>query len=255
MCATFSSGYPYKTLKPKNVTGRSLSPAENPECFEGKLVQFHNVTKLPGQILLMGNEALGWSLITAGPCAGEVWTVGSFGVRRAPACTFAQWLELILDQNMEAYLTYCLTGEGGRRGRARHLPELIGSEFTWPQGVVPTEKCACWLEDNRFVYEGPSPIGRIPQRADSPYSRSAAPGERREAFCSAFRSKGSWLALECQTSCEVEQGGRTSPTNLSGRTQCKGNWSIPRGRMGTPADSWGEGTIPNSGRSDLWETL
>ncbi len=173
----------------QNIENQKMSldvpypPAENPECFEGKLVQFHNVTKLAGQILLMGNEALGWSLITAGPCAGEVWTMGSFGVRRAPACTFAQWLELILDQNMEAYLTYCLTGEGGRRGRARHLPELIGSEFTWPQGVVPTEKCACWLEDNRFVYEGPSPnwgeylkgqihltLGLLPQERDEKLS-------------------------------------------------------------------------------------
>ncbi len=37
----------------QNIENQKMSldvpypPAENPECFEGKLVQFHNVTKLP----------------------------------------------------------------------------------------------------------------------------------------------------------------------------------------------------------------
>ena len=45
---------------------------------------------LPGQWLLMGGADLGWSLILNGPFRGEVWTMGTFGAVRAPACSFSQ---------------------------------------------------------------------------------------------------------------------------------------------------------------------
>ena len=96
-------------------------PAEDSRALRGELTEQANPSKLPGQILIMGGDHLGWSLVTAGPCTGEIWTIGDFGVRRAPACTFAQWLELVLDGNLEAYLTCCLTGEEGRRGRSPPL--------------------------------------------------------------------------------------------------------------------------------------
>ena len=51
-------------------------------------------------------------------------------IKRVPACTFAQWLELVLDGNLEPYLTYCLMGDGGRTGRF------------------------CRFSDNRFVHQG-----------------------------------------------------------------------------------------------------
>lgn len=136
--------------------GISYPPAEDSRALRGGLVYASKPSKLPGQVLIMGSDRLGWSLVTAGPCAGEVWTVGEFGVRRVPACTFAQWLELVLDGNLEPYLTYCLTGEGGRMGRFRRLPDVIGANFTWPQGADSAEQCARWLEDNRFVHQGPS---------------------------------------------------------------------------------------------------
>jgi len=131
-------------------------PAEDSRALRGELTEHANPSKLPGQILIMGGDHLGWSLVTAGPCTGEIWTIGDFGVRRAPACTFAQWLELVLDGNLEAYLTCCLTGEEGRRGRSRRFQDVIGADFTWPGGAVPAEQCARWLEDNRFVHQGPS---------------------------------------------------------------------------------------------------
>ena len=131
-------------------------PAEDSRALRGELTEQANPSKLPGQILIMGGDHLGWSLVTAGPCTGEIWTIGDFGVRRAPACTFAQWLELVLDGNLEAYLTCCLTGEEGRRGRSRRFQDVIGADFAWPVGAVPAEQCAQWLEDNRFVHQGPS---------------------------------------------------------------------------------------------------
>ena len=131
-------------------------PAEDSRALRGELTEHANPSKLPGQILIMGDDHLGWSLVTAGPCTGEIWTIGDFGVRRAPACTFAQWLELVLDGNLEAYLTCCLTGEEGRRGRSRRFQDVIGADFAWPVGAVPAEQCARWLEDNRFVHQGPS---------------------------------------------------------------------------------------------------
>ena len=157
-------------------------PAENPACLDGQLVAFPDATSLPGQILLMGGEAMGFSLITAGPCAGEVWTVGSFGVRRAPACTFSQWLELVLDDNVEAYLTYCLTGEGGRMGRSRRLSDVIDAAFHWPQGAEPAEECARWLSNNRFVYEGPSPNWGEYLRGQLHLTLGLLPQERNEAL-------------------------------------------------------------------------
>lgn len=157
--------------------GVPYPPAEDPKALRGGLVRTSDPTRLPGQVLLMGNRALGWSLITAGPCAGEVWTVGRFRmkesraellptafsdsdmgtycVRRAPACTFSQWLEMVLDGNLEAYLTFCLTGEGGRFGRSRRLDRVIAEDFTWPDGADPAEQCVRWLENNRFVHQGP----------------------------------------------------------------------------------------------------
>lgn len=131
------------------------SPAEDLRTLRGGLAEIPNPSKLPGQILIMGGDHLGWSLVTAGSCFGEVWTIGSFGVRRAPACTFAQWLELVLDGNLEAYLTYCLTGEEGRMGRSRRFQDVIGTDFTWSEEASPAEQCARWLEDNRFVHQGP----------------------------------------------------------------------------------------------------
>lgn len=115
-----------------------------------------DVTRLPGQLPLMGHEDLCWSLITAGPWKGEVWTLGHFGVLRAPACSFAQWLELVLDGTLEPYLTYCLTGAQGRQAWVRPLPDLGNAAPIWAPGEDPVQRCARWLEDNRFVHQGPS---------------------------------------------------------------------------------------------------
>lgn len=162
--------------------GVPYPPAEDPKALRGELVQVPEPSKLPGQFLLMGGGRLGWSLITAGPCAGEVWTVGTFGVRRAPACTFAQWLELVLDGNLEPYLTFCLTGEGGRFGRSRRLDEVIGAGFTWPEGADPAERCARWLETNRFVHQGPSDSWAGYLRGQVRHTLGLLPQERDEGL-------------------------------------------------------------------------
>lgn len=107
-----------------------------------------------GDLMLMGSGRLGWVLRIDGPCAGEVWTVCEQGMFRVPGCTFAQWLELVLDSNLEAYLVHCLAGENIELTRDRDLLGLLSTPPAWGE-EAPAEHCARWLEDNRFVHEGP----------------------------------------------------------------------------------------------------
>ena len=133
-----------------------------------------DVDRLPGQIPLMGGGELGWSLLTAGPHAGEVWTLGRSGAARTPGCTFSQWLELVLDGNLGRYIGFCLTGEEGPVSLGRRLLDLLRSGPVWSDGEEPEQRCARWLERHRkpvpqpaprqdgpaeggFVYDGPSP--------------------------------------------------------------------------------------------------
>ncbi len=132
-------------------------PAEKEEALRGYWVDISDAVSLSGQIFLMGNRNAGWSLITAGPCAGEVWTVKDSAVIRVPGCSFAQWLELVLDQNLEAYINVCLAGEDSRTVRACRFGEMPDNGAVWQEGENPMARCAQWLEQNRFVYEGPSP--------------------------------------------------------------------------------------------------
>lgn len=132
-------------------------PAEKEDVLRGHREEIPDAAALPGQIFLMGNGNIGWSLITAGPCAGEVWTVGRFGVVRVPGCSFAQWLELVLDQNLETYIKVCLAGEDSRIVRMSPFGETRDWGAVWQEGENPMTRCAWWLDQNRFVYEGPSP--------------------------------------------------------------------------------------------------
>ena len=132
-------------------------PAEKEEALGGHWYKISDAGALPGQIFLMGNRNRGWSLITAGPCAGEVWTAGKQGVVRVPGCSFAQWLELVLDRNLEAYMNVCLAGEDNPKVRAGRFWETGDNDAVWREGENPIARCARWLEENRFVYEGPSP--------------------------------------------------------------------------------------------------
>lgn len=136
---------------------------------------------LPGQFLLMGNAALGWSLITAGPCWGEVWTVGEFGALRVPGCTFSQWLELVLDGNLWAYMAFCMTGQDIPMPPLQRVWELLRSRGTEDAGgdgdaVKLKRQCAKWLDRHRmpllkepcteenppaFHYEGPGDGGYL----------------------------------------------------------------------------------------------
>ena len=115
-----------------------------------------DVTRMPGQLPLMGHEDLCWSLITAGPWKGEVWTLGQFGALRLPGCRFAQWLELVLDGTLEPYLVHGLTGAKGRQAWVQPLPDLRQASANWKPGEDPAERCARWLEENRFVHVGPA---------------------------------------------------------------------------------------------------
>lgn len=152
-------GQPYPPAEQITPGGRQSVPVEEPD-------------KLPGQFLLMGDGKLGWSLVTAGPCAGEVWTIGEFGAVRAPGCTFTQWLELVLDGTLPEYIRYCFTGMDGPAPVWKVLLDLMSIGPTWKE--EPAQKCRRWLDRNRkpipkgdevleeepeddFVYVGPSP--------------------------------------------------------------------------------------------------
>lgn len=152
-------GQPYPPAEQITPGGRQSVPVEEPD-------------KLPGQFLLMGDARLGWSLVTAGPCAGEVWTIGEFGAVRAPGCTFTQWLELVLDGTLPEYIRYCFTGMDGPAPVWKVLLDLLSIGPTWKE--EPAQKCRRWLDRNRkpipkgdevperepeddFVYVGPSP--------------------------------------------------------------------------------------------------
>ncbi|MCI8808852.1 MAG: leucine-rich repeat domain-containing protein [Oscillibacter sp.] len=126
---------------------------------------------LPGQWLLMGGPDLGWSLITTGPFQGEVWTLGAFGATRAPACTFSQWLELVLDGTLGDYMQFCLTGMEGPVSLCQQFFDLLRRGPVWTEN--PSQKCALWLDRHRkplpktavvesepvFHYVGPSRDG------------------------------------------------------------------------------------------------
>ena len=140
----------------------------SPEDLEG---QGTDLSKLPGQFLLMGGKDLGWSLVLNGPYWGEVWTVGPFGAVRVPGCSFSQWLELVLDGTLGNYITFCLTGKEEPKAPLRRLLELFCRRP--PQEENPAEKCQRWLDRNRkavpkdtaaenpekFTYRGPSRNG------------------------------------------------------------------------------------------------
>ena len=102
---------------------------------------------LPGQWLLMGGADLGWSLILNGPFRGEVWTMGTFGAVRAPACSFSQWLELVLDGTLGDYLQFCLTGVEQPAPIFQRFLDLFRRGPVWSED--PVFKCACWLDRHR----------------------------------------------------------------------------------------------------------
>lgn len=152
-------GQPYPPAEQLTSGGRQSVPVEEPD-------------KLPGQFLLMGDGKLGWSLVTAGPCAGEVWTIGEFGAVRVPGCTFTQWLELVLDGALPEYIRYCFTGMEGPAPVWKVLLDLLSIGPVWKE--EPARKCQRWLDRHRrpipkegrspkeepkddFVYVGPSP--------------------------------------------------------------------------------------------------
>lgn len=88
----------------------------------GKLsISVDDPVNLPGQYWLMGNKELGWALIVNGPFKGEVWTYGNFGAIRVPGCTFSQWMELVLDGNLGAYILFSLP----EKRKEKRLPGSI----------------------------------------------------------------------------------------------------------------------------------
>lgn len=144
-----------------------------------------------GDLLLMGNEYLGWVLRIRGPYAGEVWT--AYGERRArvPGCTFSQWLELVLDSNLEHYLTHCLDG-GEEITQAAELRELLEVCPEWEED--PAEHCARWLEDNVFRHEGPSEQWTSYLKGNLSGALRPRPQERSRAllFRRQAQREGSW---------------------------------------------------------------
>ena len=109
------------------------------------------------------------------PYQGEVWTLGSFGGTRVPACSFSQWLELVLDGNLGAYIAFRVTGKEEDVSFSRRLLDLLQAGPVWKPDENPKELCARWLDrhrkplpqpaavpengetDDGFVYIGPSP--------------------------------------------------------------------------------------------------
>lgn len=187
--------------------GQPYPPAEQMESGGRQSVAVEAPDKLPGQFLLMGDAQLGWSLVTAGPCAGEVWTIGEFGAVRAPGCTFTQWLELVLDGTLPEYIRYCFTGMDGPAPVWKVLLDLLAIGPVWKE--EPAKKCQRWLDRKRkpipkkgefpreepeddFVYVGPSPnvwAGWVKNRLKDalrplPQEQSAALMKLREAQAS-----------------------------------------------------------------------
>lgn len=116
---------------------------------------------LPGQLILMGDRELSWSLIVSGPCRGEVWTIGSFGALRNPACTFIQWLELVLDGNLLTYMSFCVTGKEEDVSRYRRFWDMLRMKPLWPLDEEPEKRCDRWLERHRKPVPGAIPTEEL----------------------------------------------------------------------------------------------
>ena len=146
-----------------------------------------------GELLLTGNGRLGWLLRIQGPFAGEVWTVCGQRLLRVPGCTFVQWLELELDDDLESYLGYCLTGKDTELTRDRDLLTLLETPPEWGE-EDPAERCARWLEDNRFVHEGPSEQWTSYLKGHLSSALRPRPQERSQAliFRRQAQEDGSW---------------------------------------------------------------
>ena len=146
-----------------------------------------------GELLLTGNGRLGWVLRIQGPFAGEVWTVCGQRLLRVPGCTFVQWLELELDEDLESYLGYCLTGKDTELTRDRDLLTLLETPPEWGE-EDPAERCARWLEDNRFVHEGPSEQWTSYLKGNLSSALRPRPQERSQAliFRRQAQEDGSW---------------------------------------------------------------
>ena len=146
-----------------------------------------------GELLLTGNGRLGWLLRIQGPFAGEVWTVCGQRLLRVPGCTFVQWLELELDEDLESYLGYCLTGKDTELTRDRDLLTLLETPPEWGE-EDPAERCARWLEDNRFVHEGPSEQWTSYLKGHLSSALRPRPQERSQAliFRRQAQEDGSW---------------------------------------------------------------
>ena len=123
-------------------------PAE--QLLSNQSTAWSEIKNLPGQIMLMGDlDVLGWALVCTGAYKGEVWTVGSFGAARVPGCSFAQWLELVLDGNLVEYISYCLTGKEIQVSIFQKLLELLHIKYIWNKEEDPAMKCAQWLDRHR----------------------------------------------------------------------------------------------------------
>ena len=141
----------------------------------------------------MGDGLLGWVLRISGPFAGEVWTVHRQELLRVPGCTFSQWLELVLDSELETYLACCLAGEGAELTRERGLLELLDAPPEWGE-EDPVTVCARWLEDNRFVHEGPSEQWTSYLQGQLSFALRPRPQERSMALTARRQAQedGSW---------------------------------------------------------------
>ena len=164
-----------------------------------------------GELLLTGNGRLGWVLRIQGPFAGEVWTVCGQRLLRVPGCTFVQWLELELDEDLESYLGYCLTGKDTELTQDRDLLTLLETPPEWGE-EDPAEHCARWLEDNRFVHEGPSEQWTSYLKGHLSSALRPRPQERSQAliFRRQAQEDGSWQWDE-ETARRWKDAYRASP--------------------------------------------
>lgn len=116
---------------------------------DSKIEAETDLFSLPGQLVLMGDRELSWSLIVTGPCRGEVWTMGSFGALRNPGCTFLQWLELVLDGNLPAYTFSFVTDREENAPRYRQYMELLRRKPQHSPEEDLAKRCDRWLEQHR----------------------------------------------------------------------------------------------------------